>query len=163
MAYTKRQIVEQAFEELALAGYVFDLSPEELQAGLRRLDTMMATWEGKGVRVGYPIPGSPDESDLDQSSGLPDGAVEAVYLNLAVRLAASFGKVLSPETKRVAREAYDTLLWPAAQPIEQQLPNTLPRGTGNKPWRTNNAPFFPRPDNSPLGITQGGDLSITPE
>ncbi|MCA3151814.1 MAG: hypothetical protein ING77_11610 [Rhodocyclaceae bacterium] len=163
MAWTKRQIVEQAFEELALAGYVFDLTPEELQSGLRRLDTMMATWEGKGVRVGYPIPSNPDESDLDQSSGLPDKAVEAVYLNLAIRLAASFGKVLGPDTKRSAREGYDTLLWAAAQPIEQQQPDTLARGAGNKPWRTNNQPFFPRPDDSPLGITQGGDLQISPE
>ena len=30
MAYTKRDIVEQAFEEIGLASYVFDLQPQQL-------------------------------------------------------------------------------------------------------------------------------------
>lgn len=161
--WTKGQIVGQAFEELALAGHEFDLTPEELQGTLRVLDTMMATWEAKGVRVGYLMPSSPDGSDMADPSGLPDSAVEAAYLSLAIRRAATFGKVLSSDTRRAARDAYDTLLWAAAQPIEQQLPNTLPRGAGNKPWRTVNQPFFGRPDDSPLGISQGGDLDIRPE
>ena len=32
MAWTKRQIVTQAFEEIGLASYVFDLEPEQLRA-----------------------------------------------------------------------------------------------------------------------------------
>jgi hypothetical protein len=163
VAWTKRQLIDQAFEELALAGHEFDITPEEQQNALRRLDTMVATWEARGIRIGYLLPSTPDGSDLDQSSGLPDSAVEAAYMNLAVRLAAGYGKALPPDTRRVAREAYETLLWAAAQPIEQQLPNTLPRGAGNKPWRTVNQPFFGRPDDSPLGISQGGDLTIAPE
>ena len=161
--WTKGQIIDQAFEELGLAGHVFDMTPEEQQSALRRLDTMMALWEAKGVRVGYLLASAPNDSDLNAASGLPDAAVEASYLNLAMRLAAAFGKVLSTDTRRAAREAYDTLLWAAAQPIEQQLPNTMPRGAGNKPWRSVNHPFFGRPDGSPLGTSQGGDLDIRPE
>ena len=40
MGWTKRQFVTQAFEEIGLASYVFDLTPEQLQSALRRLDAM---------------------------------------------------------------------------------------------------------------------------
>lgn len=159
MSWSKRRILDEAFGELALAGYAFDISPEEQQTALRRLDTMMATWEAKGVRVGYAFSSTPGESDPDQDSGLPDMAVETVYLSLAIRLAAGFGKQLSADTRRSAREGYDTLLWRAAQPIRQQLPNTLPRGAGNKAWGSTD-PFFPPPSDDPLGIGRGGDLEF---
>ena len=48
MGWTKRQFVAQAFEEIGLASYVFDLTPEQLQSALRRLDTMMAAWNALG-------------------------------------------------------------------------------------------------------------------
>ena len=163
MGWTKRELVTEAFGELALAGYEFDITPEEQQTALRRLDTMMATWEARGVRVGYAFPACPDDSDLDTDSGLPDAAVETTYLHLAIRLAASYGKQVSMDTKRSAREGFEQLLWRAAQPIEQQQPSTMPRGAGNRLWRNSQRPFFPTPDDSPLGIGQGGDLNIAPE
>ena len=55
MAYTKRDIVNQAFGEIGMADYVFDLQPQQLDSALRQLDMMMATWNGKGIRIGYPI------------------------------------------------------------------------------------------------------------
>ncbi len=160
MSWSKRQLVDEAFGEIAMQGYEFDISPEEQQTALRRLDSMMATWEAKGIRIGYAFPSGPDDSDLDTDSGLPDGAIEAVYSSLAVRIAPGFGKQVSSDTKTAAKDGYATLLWIAAQPIEQQLPNTLPRGAGNKPWRNTSSPFFPVPSDDPLAITQGGDLEF---
>ncbi len=161
--WSKRQLIEEAYAELALADYVFDLTPEEQQTALRRLDAMLATWEAKGVRVGYAFPSSPADSDLDTPSGLPDSAVETVFLNLATRLAPGSGKAIASSTRKAASDGYDTLLWAAARPQQQQLPNTLPRGAGNKPWRTVNQPFFPTPSAEPIAITPGGDLDILPE
>lgn len=135
MSWTKRQFVNQAFEEIGLASYVFDLQPEQLQSALRRMDAMMAAWNAKGIRVGYPIPTSPENSDLDDETGVPDAANEAIYTNLAIRIAPSFGKAVSQEAKVSARAAYDVLLMRAAVPPEMQLPGSLPAGAGNKPWR----------------------------
>jgi hypothetical protein len=163
MSWTKREIVDEAFSEIALLGYEFDITPEEQQTALRRLDTMMATWEARGIRIGYAFPASPGDSSLDSDSGLPDKAIETVYLSLAVRIAASFGKVLSGDTRANAKDGFAALLWDAARPQEQQLPGTLPRGSGNKAYRNSNAPFFPAPSDNPLGISQGGDLDILPE
>lgn len=145
MGWTKRQFVTQAFEEIGLAAYVFDLTPEQLQSALRRLDSMMASWNAKGIRLGYPIPSNPTDSDLDEQTNVPDSANEAIYTNLGVRLAPSFGKTVSPDAKGIAKTTYDTLMSRAALPPEQQLPGTMPSGAGNKPWRTYDDPFLRKP------------------
>lgn len=161
--WTKRQLVIAALEELGVQSYEFDISPEEFMTAVRRMDSMVASWDARGIRIGYLLPASQDSSDPDQDSGIPDRANEAVYLNLAIRLGPSYGKPVSAETKAAARVAYDSLLWAAAQPQEQQLPNTLPRGAGNKPWRTSDRTFFPTPSTDPLSVSQGGDLDIPAE
>lgn len=163
MGWTKKQLITEAFGELALASYEWDINPEEDQIALRRLDSMMSTWEARGVRVGYSFPSSPEDSSLDADSGVPDSANEAIFLNLAIRMAPGYGKQVSSDTKKAAREAFDLLLWQASHPIEQQMPSTMPRGSGNRIWRNSQRPYFNKPDDGPLDIAQGGDLEIKPE
>jgi hypothetical protein len=159
MGYSKRQFVAAAFEEIGLASYVFDLSPEQLQAALRRLDAMIADWNGKGIRLGYPLPGSPQDSDLDEPTLVPDSANQAILTNLAIRIAPSYGKVVMPETKAVAKDSYNTLLQRATMPPEQQLPATMPAGAGNKPWRVYDNPFI-RPPVDPVDAGPDGPLQF---
>ena len=160
MGWTKLQLVDQAFGELSLSdAQGFEVTADEKQRALRMLDAMLATWAAKGVCIGYAFPG-----DINSASGIIDSAAETVYLNLAARLAPGYGKQLSPMTLKNAREGYDTLLWAAAHPINQQLPNTQPLGAGNKPWRRTARPFMPKPDPSPFQNNDlNGDLSILPE
>jgi hypothetical protein len=134
MSWSRRQFIEQAFNEAGLASYVFDLTPEQLQSALRQLDAMMATWNAKGIRIGYPLPSSPQDSSIDDITQVPDRANEAIYLNLAVRIAPGFGRQLMPDTKASAKAAYDVLLSYAAVPPEMQLPKGVPLGAGNKPY-----------------------------
>lgn len=146
MSWTKKQFIEQAFDDIGLAGYVFDLQPEQLQSALRKLDTMMATWNAQGIRLAYPLPSSPQDSDINQETDVPDSAYEAIYSNLAIRIASSFGKQVPIEVKATAKQAYNVLLQRATQPIEMQLPRTMPAGAGQKPWRIDD-PFVPPPQN----------------
>lgn len=141
MSWTKRQLIEQAFEEIGYASYAYDLETEQLEAGLRRLDSMMATWNGRLIKLGYPLPETQDDSDLDQDSRIPDRANEAVYLSLALRIAPIVGKAVSAETKMSAKLAYNEMLRWAVQPKEMQMPSTMPAGAGNKPWRDDD-PFL---------------------
>lgn len=159
MGYTKRQFVTAALEEIGLASYVFDLQPEQLQSALRRLDALMADWNGKGIRLGYPLPSSPQDSDLDDESNVPDSANEAVILNLAIRLAPSYGKQVAIETKASAKQGYDVLLQRATVPPQQQLPGSLPSGAGNKPWRVYDGPFI-RPPVDPVTVGPDGPLEF---
>ncbi len=106
---------------------------------------MMADWNGKGIRLGYPIPASPQDGSIDEQTSVPDSAYEAIICSLGIRLAPSYGKQVMPETKATAKQGYDTLLQRATFPLEQQFPNTLPSGAGNKPWRVYDNPFLGNP------------------
>ena len=131
MSFTKRQIVEDAFGELALAGYTFDLTPDELQMGLRRIESMLRTWLNLSIDTGYIMPTTPAVSDLDDDSGMLDMYDEAVRTNGAIRIAASFGKQMPQSTAVAAKAAYEAMLVPR-KIAQQQLPRNLPVGAGNR-------------------------------
>lgn len=132
MSYSKRQFVEGALAEIGLSNYQFDVAPEQQELCLRRLDSMMAEWNSKGIRVGYPIPGSPENSDLDAETNVPDAANNAIETNLALRISTIFGRQPMPATMIAAKNGYDTLVSWCSTPPEMTLPNTLPAGAGNK-------------------------------
>ena len=158
MGWTKREFITQAFEEIGLASYDFDLTPDQMQSALRRLDAMIAGWNANGVRIGYPLPGSPGASDISADTGVPDFAVEAIYFGLAVRLAPAFGKTLSQDTKQMADMAYNSMASRTAMLTpERQMPQTMPRGAGAKSWRDFGDPFASAPSE---GIDAGGDGEI---
>lgn len=161
MGWTKGDIVRQAYEELALAGYVYDLTDDELMSGLRRLDTMMATWISQGLRVPYAMSADPDGSALADPSGLPLVAVEAAYLGLAVRTSASKGKQLSPSTIGAARAAYDALITRQAidDVRQQQLRSGVPAGAGHK--SSTDRRFLRDPATDPLRPGADGGLDFT--
>lgn len=153
MSWTKKQIIEQAFEEIGLASYVFDLTADQLQSALLRLDLLVGSWLAKNIRISYPLPTSPQDSNIDQEIDVPIQFNEALVLNLAVRLAPSYGKTLAPETKANAKLMYDQLLVEAAAPIEQQYVKTLPLGAGYK--RTERV-FVDYPNLDPVAIQDNG-------
>lgn len=144
MGWTKRQFVEKAFSKIGLAGYTFDLSPEQLQGAMEDLDSMMAAWNAKGIRIGYPMPSSPQSGDLDEQTAVPDSANEAIYYGLGVRIAPDYGKTVPVSVAFFAKQAYDQLLAKVLPP-QRQFPCELPAGAGNKPWRNNDSPFIHRP------------------
>lgn len=157
MGWTKRQLLEAAFDELGIASYVFDLQPEQLQAALRKMDILAAEWSTSGLRIGYPLPGAPDLSDLDAVTGVPDGAVAALVLWTAIRLAPSYGKQVSPFTMANARNALEDVTAIAAAPVEMDFPQTLPIGAGNKQFNQWWSPFVRPPVTQVLA---GGDGAI---
>lgn len=163
MGWTKRELVDEAFAELALAGYVFDLSPEELASAERRMDAMLAKWGADGLRLGYLMSDRPDLTNPTAQAGIPDHAAEAVYTNLAVRIAQMLGKTVPVATAALAKSAYAQLMRSAAMPTQQQFPDTLPKGAGAKTWRLSKQPFIIGPDDSPIIDGQGNNLDILAE
>ncbi|WP_412021536.1 packaged DNA stabilization gp4 family protein [Burkholderia cepacia] len=128
---TKQELVEGAYEEIALAGYVFDLEPEELETGLRRCDRLGAEWDAMGIRIGYNIADS-DGSSLDDESGVPDWAQNAFITNLALSIAPTIGKQVSPQTMMAARRGMRALLIGNYEIPQMQMPRQMPIGTGNR-------------------------------
>ena len=159
MSYSKRQFVEAAFEELGLASYVFDLTPESLQSAVRRLDAMMAAWDANGIQIGYPLSLNPENADLDADTNVLAQANEAIILGLAIKLAPSYGKVVAQDTKAGAKAGFDALLKLAAMPMPAQYPSTLPTGAGNLRAGILR-PFQPDPQMGPINLAGNGQLSI---
>jgi hypothetical protein len=135
MGWTKQQLIEAAFDELALASHVFDLDADTLESALRKLDTMMAAWGALGISLGYLLPANPDDSNIGDDSNIPGEAVEAVYMNLAVKLAAGRGKALTAQSIATAQRGYNALLGAAVAPTSGQSSGLPLIGAGNKPWR----------------------------
>lgn len=152
MSWTKGDIVSEVFNEMGIASYEFDVAPEMTVSAIRRLDMMMSTWEAKGIRLGYPQPSSPDGSSSDDDSNVPDKAHEAIVTNLAIRLAPSYGKGLSPDTKATAKMSLTMLQGIFAKPVEQQM-NSMPKGAG---YKNTDSRWTPAPT-SPISV---GDDSI---
>lgn len=125
---TKGELVQSALNEIGIADYEFDISAEELESGVRRLDSMMAMWSSKGVILSYPLGGDSESSD---ESNIPDTAWEAVVTNLALRLAPSYGKAVAQELKKTAKESYNVLLGLSVSTKEMQFPS-MPKGQGYK-------------------------------
>jgi hypothetical protein len=149
MGWTKRQFIDQAFEEIGLASYVFDLTADQLNSALVRLDAMMAEWLNKGINVSWPLSANLQNSDITAETSVPIQANSAILLNLGVILAPSYGKNLSIDTKKAAKTAYDTLLSLFSTPVQQQFPNTLPRGAGARNSSITQ-PFILPPNETPL-------------
>lgn len=145
--WTKRQIIAEAFTEIGKGDYAFDLQPEEYQTALRRLDAMMAQWSATlGLRIGYA--GGDGLGDLTIDTNVPDWAFEALYLNLAIRLAPSFGKTPSPQTTIGAKHAYDAIAKRTVVPRKREIRGYA--GAGRGPWVT-------RIPNEPTLLETGAD------
>jgi len=115
----------------------------------------VSSWYLKNIRIGYPLPISPQNSNIDQEVDTPMQANEALVLNLAVRLAPAYGKSLSPDTKSNAKLTYDQLLIQAAAPIELQYDRNLPLGAGYK--RTERV-FVNMPNLDPIQVLPNGQI-----
>lgn len=155
MPWTKLQLVEAALEEIGLAPYNFDIQPELKESARIRMDTMVAEWMERGLQLSYNL-----DAGLNDDAGIALVHNAAIYLNLSIRIAPGLGKTPSAETKSAAATAMDSLWIQAAQPQERQMPNTMPRGEGQKPWRTVWYPYMPPPDESPLRAPQDDNLNI---
>ena len=146
MSWTKGQFVTAAFEEIGISSYNYDLQPEMLELALKRLDAMIGTWNARGIRLAYPIQANPDNADLSETTNVPDSANEAIYLNLAIRIAPVFGKVVSQDLKQAAFQAYSAMQTKTPVIPEMQFNQTIPAGAGNK-WRRNYSPMLRKPEN----------------
>jgi len=143
MGWTKKQFAEKAFEKIGLAAYVYQLQPEQILSAVQDMDTMMASWNQNGVHVAYPMPSGPNDTNVDQQTGVPNAANLAIYMNLGVLIAPGFGKVLSQDFKSMAADAYSDLLNWALTPVRQMiLPGRMPIGAGNKYWNSLSYPFY---------------------
>ena len=131
---TKRQIVEMAYEECSLAGYEFNVTPDELFTGLRKLDALMAEWKASSKDLGYNFPASFGDGDLDDLSGIPDAAVQGAAISLAMAIAPAMGKAMGAETRARLNRSLSVIATMCAKSVEQDWSRSTVAGAGNRRW-----------------------------
>ncbi len=149
---TKLAIIQQALGEIGLGTYVFDPSPEQLQAALDRLNRLAAMWDGLGIRKGYML-----GDNIASESGLPDTAVDPFATLLAIALAPSYGKQVSMTLSAAGKAAKDALMITNNTIPQMVYPGTLPIGRGNQ-RDTRQSAYFRQDD--PLSAGVDGELTL---
>lgn len=141
---TKRQIVEMAYEECSLAGYEFNVTPEELFSGLRSLDALMAEWAQSSKDLEYNFPATFGGGDLEDVTGIPDAAINGVAISLAMSLAPKMGKQMSGETRARLSKSMSVIGAMCAKRAAQGWARSTVAGAGNRVWTWGvGAPFMP--------------------
>lgn len=156
MGWSKQNLIDKAYEQIGLASYVFDISPEMYKSALMSLDSMMALWSIQGIRPGpYPLPTSPANSNLADDSNLPDWANRAVFMRLGIDLASERGKPVSTQLLSNADIAYNAMLTELAKSEEMEFPPGTLAGAGNRRWGYTGRVFLGS-DRSGLALTLHG-------
>lgn len=131
MGWTKKQLIEQAFNEIGLMNYQFDMEPEDAQNACVTLDSLVA---GLNLPLSYNMTDNPSDTDLNQDSGLPNWANTPIYLLLAVALCPRYGKVANQDLKARAQQAKSGMYTMTANTNIACPLNNVPSGQGNKAW-----------------------------
>jgi len=156
MGWTKGEIIRSAYTELGIS-YDFDLDPQMIESARHELDVMMMLWDAQGVMIGYSGATSPGGGSVNDDSGLPAMAFDAVIKNLAVRLAPKLGKQVMRESKVAAHVAYNFLVSQSAIPTIRKLnPSAFPAGAG---YKTPLMPFF-SPNNEEIDTGPTSELEF---
>lgn len=135
MGWTKRQFIDRALSEIGLGKRSYTPSAEDYADALTIADSMVESWHGRlGLGVGWPVTDNPDDSSVDTETDVPGIFVEAVALQLAIRLAASYGKQVMPDTKANASQSFKTMVAKLSKPKPKPMPQGIPLGGGNR-WR----------------------------
>jgi broad specificity polyphosphatase/5'/3'-nucleotidase SurE len=119
---TRQQLVESAFAEIGMASHTYDLAPDMLLAAHEKLDDMATEWLGSGINIGFNLGADPSDE-----AGVASRWHSAVYTNLAIRLASSYGKEPSIDLRLIASNSFQRLLIEAVAPVAgRQLPGNVP-------------------------------------
>lgn len=105
------------------------LEADEYQDFYVAMNRFMASLEANSIRLGYtPVSGPADDVTV------PDGALEGIESNMAVRVAPDYGGRVSRELQAMAADGLHTLRRLGMGRIRGSYPPTLPRGTGNEDY-----------------------------
>ncbi|MCX8958319.1 recombinase RmuC [Erwinia psidii] len=137
---TKGEIVLAALRKASLASNatLTDVDPQSLEDGLEDLDLMMFEWlmddDRRGIDVGYAFSDSGVSPLPEDAHNLPDFCLNAVLINLAVRMMPDYGQ--EAPARLVAKASYGKeriLKWLAkSRTPHLSYPDRMPTGSGNR-------------------------------
>ena len=124
MAETAATIITDALQEILVQASEQPVEASEMQSGIRYLNRMMSEWDALGYPLGFTVITNP--SDLVT---IPDGAINAVVLNLAIKLAQQYDEPISQSLAMAARDGMQAVQNLSVEAEPTLYPSTLPVGS----------------------------------
>ena len=120
-------LIRDSLTELTIQAQEQAIPAVDLNTGVRYLNRMMQMLDAEGVKLGYTLVDSPNDTLT-----VPAGAYEGIMFNLALRLASGFDVAVSPSLGVNARESKKVLYKLGVSLNKMNFPSTLPIGSGNE-------------------------------
>ena len=151
---TAGSLIESSLQDILVQAAESDLSASEYSISIKYLNRMMASFAVQGVNLGYT-----NVSSLGDLITVPDGAIDGMVANLAIRLFPQFAAPGTPINAALAQAAIDG--FKVMQMLGIEVGPTsfagAPIGSGSEDdWNTNH--FYPEDDESIL-TEQGGFIA----
>ena len=151
---TAQTVINDALQEILVQASEQPIQPVDFQTARRYLNRMMSSFDAQGISLGYTKVANPNDIIT-----IPDGAIEGVIFNLAVRLLPQYDLPLTAEMQRNAREGREAMLNIALEINATPMPCTLPIGSGNEgDYVDNDYHFYPCPSDEALTEQSGSIL-----
>lgn len=140
---TGTAIIQDALAEIGAASVASPPSPQAIETGRKKLNSMLELWLSRNIRIGT----TPLEVAADELNE-PDDARNAIVLKLALLLAPSFSngkQIVTPDLRANARDAFAQVksLYGALTIPDKVVSSTLPLGQGNKTGYGRRRTYFP--------------------
>jgi hypothetical protein len=127
MADTAATLIKDSLGEISVSAAEYEPTGEMLSSGIRFLNRMMTSWASNGLSLGYTVVTGPSDSIT-----VPDGALDGIMTNLALRLAPRYDAQVTPELALAAKDGKAAIRKIAVTVTATSHPCTLPIGSGNE-------------------------------
>lgn len=123
---TVTEAVSGALQLLEVRTAESSITAAEAEDGLVSLNDMMNEWNVDGINVGYET-----LDDIEDELHVKLGSIGAIKANLAVYIAAEYGRIVSDTLDRRASRSKKSLR-ASIKLNPSEFPDTLPIGSGNE-------------------------------
>ena len=124
---TAAEVIQDALSEILVQPSEAPIQADEAQTAIRAMNRMMAQFDSQGISLGYT-----KVTSLGDLVTIPDGALNGLVYNLALRLSPQFDAPVTQALVAAAADGLDAMRRLSVEIIPSSLPPTLPIGSGNE-------------------------------
>ena len=151
---TAQSVINDALQEILVQANESDIEAIDFSTAARYMNRFMASLASQGVSLGYT-----KVTKASDPITIPDGAIEGLVFNLALRLAPQYDIEPTPYLRESARSGMQAMLDIAVYVPPTRMPSTMPLGSGNEYDDWNLYHFYP-PESDELLTEQNGSVTL---
>ena len=126
MTTTVQQVADSALLNIMVAGSEASLEADDMADFMDAMNKWMAALVALGINLGYT-----NVTSASDTLTVPDGAIDGIISNMAIKMAPQYGGVVTPELRQDAKDGMNTLRSLGMSIRNTKYPTTLPIGSGD--------------------------------